>query len=70
MPMVDLRVAMPPEELAILDGYAHGTGSDRASVVRQILREWSDRKLHEAIGICRVARVNPLATDTERSAET
>lgn len=63
----ELRVEVPREELAVLDGYCSATGRDRSDVVRQILREWSDRKHREAILICRVAGGNPSQADPDRN---
>ncbi|MEY2654018.1 MAG: hypothetical protein RLZZ524_1046 [Pseudomonadota bacterium] len=63
---VELRVEVPADELAILDGYCQARGKDRTAVVRDMLREWSIGKLHEATLICRVARVNPIAPDSDR----
>jgi hypothetical protein len=50
----------------VLDGYATATGKKRTAVFRQILREWSERKHHEAILICRVAGSNPEAVGSCR----
>ena len=57
---------MPSEELTVLDGHCQATGLDRTSVVRRVLREWSERKLHEAIIICRVAGCNPAVPERNR----
>lgn len=59
----ELRVEVDADELGVLDGYVQATGKSRTDVVRQLLREWSDKKLHEATLICRVAGVNPQSPD-------
>ena len=59
----ELRVQLPAEEVSVLDGYCAGTGQDRTKVLRQILREWSDAKHHEAIMVVRVAGRNPQAPE-------
>lgn len=70
MPMThdttELRVELPREELAVIDGYWQATGQDRSKVVRAILREWSERKAHEATFICRTAGINPVAPEAGR----
>ena len=62
----ELRVEVPSEELAVLDGYCTATGQGRNVVIRRLLKEWSERKLHESILICRVANVNPAAPEAGR----
>jgi len=62
----ELRVEMPAEELTVLDGYCSATGQSRTTVMRRILLDWSDKKLHEAVLICRVAGVNPTAPEANR----
>jgi hypothetical protein len=62
----ELRIALPREEVSVLDGYCAGTGQDRTQVVRRILREWSAAKLHEAMIVMRVAGSNPPAPEDER----
>lgn len=63
----ELRVELPADEVAVLDGHCQATGRDRTHVVRQILREWSDAELHRAIVICRVAGRNPAAPESDRN---
>lgn len=63
----ELRVQVLNEELAVLDGYCNATGKPRTEVIRMLLKEWSDKKLHEATLICRVAGCNPMASDTVRN---
>lgn len=65
----EISFELPAEEVAVLDGYATATGKKRTAVFRQILREWSERKHHEAILICRVAGSNPEAVGSCREGE-
>lgn len=64
--MCEVRFDMPRDELDVLDGYCAATGRSRTDVIRETVREWSSRKLHEATLICRVAGVNPAAPDSRR----
>lgn len=55
----ELRVEVDADEVSVLDGYCHAHGQDRTTVLRALLREWSEKQLHVATVICRVARRNP-----------
>jgi hypothetical protein len=66
MDATELRVQLPPEEVSVLDGYCAGTGQDRTKVLRKILRDWSDAKLHEATLVLRVAGRNPKPPEDGR----
>lgn len=63
----ELRVEVPTIDLATIDGHCNATGKSRTDLVRVILGEWSEAKRHEAMVICRVAGINPFASDTHRS---
>jgi hypothetical protein len=56
----ELRVEIPTEDMAVIDGYCSGTGKSRTDVIREVLAEWSQRQLHVATVICRVAGRNPF----------
>lgn len=62
----EIRFELPAEEVGVLDGYCQARGLDRTSVLRDLLKEWSNEKLHEAVSICLVAGVNPAAPDVGR----
>lgn len=62
----ELRVELPRDEIAVLDGYCQATGQDRSKVIRRVLKEWSDQRSHEAILICRVANINPALPEVGR----
>lgn len=64
--MTELRVELPADELAVLDGYCSATGKNRSTVIRKLLRDWSEKKHHEAMLICRVAGGNPTPPEGDR----
>jgi ribosomal protein L37E len=64
--MPEIRWEANHDELAVLDGYCSANGIDRSKVIRTLLKEWSDKKKHEATVICRVAGINPTAPEGER----
>ena len=69
MAVTELRVDVDETDMAVLGGYVMATGTSKAEVIRKLLKQWSDSKMHEAIVICRMTRVNPLATETQRIQE-
>lgn len=60
----EIRFLVPAEELCVLDGYCAANGKGRTDVMRALLRDWSDKKRHEAVSICRAAGVNPLQRES------
>jgi len=64
----EIRFELPRDELAVLDGFVQATGKSRGEVMRELLREWSDQKKHEAILICRTAGINPAGPEEGRHA--
>ena len=65
--MAEIRVEVPNDELAVLDGYCSATSASRTDIIRGLLREWSDRKFHEATVILRVAGRTPTLSESDRS---
>ena len=63
----EIRFEVGRDELAVLDGFCQATGKDRTKVIRGLLKEWSDEKLHESILICRVTGVNPTEPEPGRN---
>lgn len=55
----EIRLEIPRQEVAVLDGYCAATGRSRTDVLREVLGAWSKDKHTEAIYICRVAGCNP-----------
>lgn len=62
----ELRMELPAEEVSVLDGYCQATGKSRTAVMRNLLRAWSEEKLHEATLILRVAGRNPMPPEGRR----
>jgi len=54
------------QETAVLDGYCSAKNIKRTQVMRQLLREWSEMKLHEATLILRVAGNKPELAGVDR----
>lgn len=54
--LVELRGEVLREHIDVIDAVVQATpGASRMSVVRAILDEWCERKVHEANAICRVS---------------
>lgn len=69
MGKTEVRFEIDVDELAVIDGYCSATDKSRTEIIKTILNEWSEKKLHESILVCRVAGVNPISVDTHRSTE-
>lgn len=69
MAKTEVRFEVEVEELSVIDGYCSANDKSRTEIIKKILGEWSEKKLHESILICRVSGVNPTATETSRSTE-
>ena len=66
--LVELRGEVLREHVDIIDAVVQATpGANRMTVVRQILDEWVDRKLHEASLIERVRRANGNGLEADRN---
>ena len=65
--MAEIRVEVPDEHLAVLDGYCSATSKNRTDVIKALLADWSGRKLHEATVVLRVAGRNPTPPESGRS---
>jgi hypothetical protein len=68
MEMCEIRFELPAADVSVLDGYCSATGKSRTDIMRAILKDWSEKKLREATLICRVAGVNPAASEYGRKA--
>ena len=62
----EIRFELHRDEVAVLDGFVQATGKSRGEVLRELLRDWSDQKRHEAILICRTAGINPAGSEDGR----
>lgn len=47
IPLKDLRLGISESTHAVLDAVARASGRDMAAVAREILQEWTNRKLEE-----------------------
>ena len=66
--MPEIRIDLDSEALAVMDGFIQASGSNRTKIIGELIKRWSDDKLHESIIVCRMARINPLAVDSNRQA--
>lgn len=61
----EVRFDIPLRDLAVLDAYCHATGKGRTAVMLALLQEWTEAKRYEAMMVCRVAGVNPMASESD-----
>lgn len=67
-PFVELRGEILREHIDVIDAVVQATpGASRMSVVREIVSQWVDRKVHEASLVTRVRKGNGNAPESERS---
>lgn len=67
-PYIELRGEIQREYMDVIDAVVQATpGASRMSVVREIVGEWVDRKIHEFSLIQRVRRGNGNAPESDRS---
>lgn len=67
-PFVELRGEILREHVDVMDAVAQATpGASRMSVLREIIGEWYERKLHEHSLIERVRRGNGSPPESQRS---
>ena len=65
--LVELRGEVPREYVDVIDAVVQATpGASRMSVVRVILAEWVDRKVHEASLVYRLTNGNGSAPEPNR----
>ena len=64
--MPEVRFEAKESTVAVLDGYCSATGKCRTAFINQLLEDWAMQKLHEASVVCRVAGINPIASETPR----
>lgn len=66
--LIELRGEIPRDLIDVIDAVVAATpGANRMSVVREILSDWCERKIHEASLIQRVRRGNGNASESGRS---
>jgi len=64
--VTEIRFELPSDEVSVLDGYCQANDLQRTTVLRRLLKEWSDKKHHEAVSICRVAGSNTARPEGDR----
>ena len=67
-PFIEVRGEILREHIDVIDAVVQATpGASRMSVLRQIVAQWVDQKVHEASLIHRVAGSNGSAPEAHRS---
>lgn len=68
-PYIEVRGDFLREHVDVIDAVVQATpGASRTAVLRAIVADWVERKVHEAILVQRVARHNGIAPAPERHA--
>ena len=49
LPLLDFRCKITPVTDAVLDALQQSSGRERGEIVRDVLAEWADDKIHEPI---------------------
>lgn len=60
---VPIRLDLPTNYAAALDGLAHIDGSNRKALCELAVREYIDRRLHDITVVLRMAGRNPAVSD-------
>lgn len=66
--MVELRQHIERKYADVIDGVAIARRLHRSDVVREIVREWVEKTVHEANVVVRMAEGKGIGTETERKA--
>jgi len=48
LPLVDFRGKLTHEADAVLEAVHQATGRDRSEIVREVMHQWAESKIHEA----------------------
>ena len=64
--MPELRAEVPKEIMAVIDAICQSSGDSRTDLVVSSLSRWANEKINESILVCRVAGVNPTASERRR----
>ena len=64
--MPEIRSEVPADELAVLDGYCSATNKTRTDVMRYLIKDWSEKKLHESTIVLRVAGHTRTRSESDR----
>ena len=63
----EVRFEVEAYELATIDAYCTATGKCRTEVIKSILSDWSDKKLHESSVISTRTKDYPELSEFNRS---
>ena len=48
LPLIDARLKITPDTDAVLEALHLADGKDRAEIMREVLADWAEKKIHEA----------------------
>lgn len=63
---IEIRFECQKQEGQVLEAYCQGSGRTKKAVMREMLKEWSDKKAHEWTIGCRIAGINPFEPHSDR----
>lgn len=63
----EMRFDIPLEDMAVLDAYCTCNSMSRTAVISKLLLDWTKAKRYEAMMVCRVAGINPMTSESDRS---
>ena len=46
LPLIDFRLKLPIETLAVIKGHASAFSKDEAEIAREVLRDWAEKIAH------------------------
>lgn len=63
--LVDFRTKLTPRAHAVLTAVARASNRDMAEIVRDIVEQWADTRVHEATLVLRLARGEGAGVESE-----
>lgn len=66
--MAKFTIEIPDDELVVMDGWCNATGISKTTLFTDYAREWTSKKIHESIVVCRMARINALEPQSHSNA--
>lgn len=60
---VEVRFMAPPDHVAVIDALSIAEGTDRATVMRRLLKQKVEAEVHRSTLVLRCIRRNPLAAE-------
>ena len=46
LPLIDFRIKLPIETLAVIKGYASAFNKDESEIAREVLKDWAEKIAH------------------------